>query len=140
MWRVSFVVVLLTGPVVGPVAAQSSSSSEEIVLCDLGMNKELAQANASFSLIYELEVGSAGDVAGVREVRNGFLPGKRIAACLSRWRFAGSARKVMVIFNWKHGEGWRSIAIQDGDHTRRIRFNRGWSAAPIYSGPDHLKD
>jgi hypothetical protein len=36
--------------------------AEEIVLCDLGVPKELAQANASFSVIYRLETGDSGEV------------------------------------------------------------------------------
>ena len=106
----------------------SAEPSEEIVLCDLGVTRSLSSANASFSVIYRLDVSSTGSVTKVSKLRNDFLPDSMLQACLSRWRFTGQQqRTVITIFEWKHGQGWDSVAITDGGTTRRIRFGAGWA-------------
>lgn len=102
---------------------------EQIVLCDLGVTTQVRNANATFNVIYQLDIGRAGNVTRASKVRNDFLPDEKIAACLTRWKFSGPGRQATVAFQWKHGEGWISVGITDGGLTRRIRFDPGWASA-----------
>lgn len=101
-----------------------AAPASEIVLCDFGVTSELRAANASFSIVYRIDIGDDGRVVGVSELRNDFLPG-----ALSRWKFAGPKRRATVSLDWKHGEGWVSIVVSDPRSTLRIRFEPGFGGA-----------
>jgi hypothetical protein len=109
-------------------------SDEEIVLCDLGVSTQVRNANASFNVIYQLDLDSAGNVTRASPLRSDFLSDKTIVACLKRWKFSRPRRQVTVVFQWKHAEGWISAAVVDGGTTRTIRFEPGWASVADVRG------
>ena len=112
--------ICLAGPSV-------ANADEEIVFCDLGMTKGLATANATFTVIYQLDVDDSGKVTRVTKGKNDFLPDAKASACLRRWTFDGPARRLTVLFRWEHAVGWTSVSITDRGVSRRIRFEPHWT-------------
>ncbi len=107
-------------------AAHAQKVSEDVVLCDLGVSKGLAQANASFSIVYEVGTNTTGRVERVTKVENRFIPEEAVTACLSRWTLSPPSATFKVSLDWEHGKGWtRMNIIGPADLIRRIRFEAG---------------
>jgi len=94
----------------------------EIDVCDFGVPKEIAQANASFPVIFTLKVGEDGRVLKVEKVKNDFLADEPFVNCIRDWTLPASNQTLVVVFNWKHAAGWTDIAISGKDVNYRITF------------------
>jgi len=97
----------------------------EVDVCDFGVPKEIAQANASFPVVFTVQVGEDGRALKVEKVKNDFLTDKPFVSCIKDWTLPRSSRSLVVTFNWKHAEGWTEIAISGDEVNYRIKFRPG---------------
>lgn len=97
----------------------------EVDVCDFGVPKEIAQANASFLVVFTVQVGEHGRALKVEKVKNDFLADKPFVSCIRDWTLPASRQPLVVTFSWKHAEGWTEIAISGDDVDYRIKFRRG---------------
>jgi hypothetical protein len=97
----------------------------EVDVCDFGVPKEIAQANASFPVVFTVQVGEDGRALKVERVKNDFLTDKPFVSCIKDWTLPRSSRSLVVTFNWKHAEGWTEIAISGEEVNYRIKFRPG---------------
>lgn len=56
----------------------------------------MAEANATVTVVYELETDSDGQVQRVRKLRNEMLPDDALIACFKRWKLPAANAKVSV--------------------------------------------
>jgi hypothetical protein len=119
-------VALLVTTMCEPASAAEPRVDEEVVLCDLGVTRQLAVGNASFIIVYRLAIDDRGVVTEATKLKNDLLPDAKVSACLRRWTFRGAARKVTATLRWEHAAGWVSVVISDCGTTRRIRFEPHW--------------
>jgi hypothetical protein len=98
--------------------------SDEIVMCGTDVvPKAIQQANASFPIVYKLDIDSIGGVKAATKVMNKFVPDADIRKCLESWKLPTANSTVLVSYNWEHGKGWSSLSISlPGHPVRVIRF------------------
>lgn len=111
--------------------AVCANPSEEIELCDFGVPSAIARANASFPVIYSLELGSTGKPIRVAKVKNDFLADDPFVNCFLGWQLPAEWGTVYVILNWKHGIGWTQLTISGKGVRRVLRFQPGWCARGV---------
>jgi hypothetical protein len=105
----------------------SPSPGNEIVLCGDTVPAELARANATFSVRYQLQTGDFGEVVQVTKLVNDVLPDGALVACLSRWRLPVQQSKAQVLLRWTHASGWTQVILSmPGYPSRTITINPGW--------------
>lgn len=105
--------------------AQTKGRELEIEICDFGVPKEIARANASFTAIYTLEVGGNGRPVKVEKEKNDFLADEPFAACIKNWILPNTNERLVATFTWKHAEGWTEIAIAGDEVNYRIKIKPG---------------
>jgi hypothetical protein len=105
--------------------ATTAGQRLEIDVCEIKVPKELAQANATFTITYAVQVGEDGHPMKVEKVKNDFLPDEPFAVCLKSWTLPTANRRLAVSFTWKHAQGWAEIAITGEDFSYRIVFKPG---------------
>jgi hypothetical protein len=107
------------------VAFASTSASQEIQLCDFKVPKDIAHANASFTVIYAVQTGPDRHFSKIEKIKNDFLNDQPFTQCLSGWTLPVENQRVTITFNWKHGQGWTDIALSSKDLNQRIRIQPG---------------
>lgn len=117
-----FLATTLPSPARG---AEGKTREVEIELCDFQVGKEIAQANASFSVIYTVQVGDDGRPVKVEKERNEFLPDESFVSCIKNWLLP--AGRWIVAFSWTHGKGWTEIAVSGNDLNYRLKIPLGVS-------------
>jgi hypothetical protein len=97
----------------------------EVDVCDFGVPNEIAQANASFPVVFKVQVGEDGRALKVEKVKNDFLTDEPFVSCIKDWTLPRGSRPLVVTFDWKHAEGWTEIAISGDEVNYRIKFRPG---------------
>jgi hypothetical protein len=110
------------------VHTKITSAGELIELCDFKVPDSIANANASFSVVYSIEIDPSGKVVKVTKVKNEFLSDAPFVACLRTWQLPPEYGTVSVIFNWTHGKGWTQMSLTGKGVERVLKFQPGWCA------------
>ncbi len=93
-----------------------TAKAQELTFCAFPLSKAILQANASFNVIYELDVSEKGLPVNIRALEKGFAQAADVQACLEQWRLPQFASKHLVaVFEWHHGVGWKKLAISGPD-------------------------
>ena len=93
-----------------------TAKAQELTFCSLPLSKAILQANASFNVIYELDVSEKGLPVNIKALEEGFAQPADVQACLEQWRLPQFASKHLVaVFEWHHGVGWKKLAISGPD-------------------------
>jgi len=101
---------------------------DEIVLCGGLVPDALANANATFTVVYGLALDSSGSVQKVTRMRNPVIPDGPIIACLRRWSLPARNVTATVAMTWRHARGWTDVAVTiPGFPSRRITIDPGCS-------------
>jgi len=113
------------------VGIPAFAEEEEIIeFCDFKVPYVVARANASFGVIYTMEIDSTGTPININNVStfsmNKLLSEKPFIECFQKWKLPPSYGKVQIILNWKHAVGWTSVSLIGKDVVRRWRFQQGW--------------
>jgi hypothetical protein len=108
-----------------------ANASEEIELCDFKVPGAIARANASFSVIYSIELGPTGKPTKVTKVKNDFLADDPFVNCFRGWQLPPEYGTVSIILNWKHGIGWTQLSISGKGVHRVLKFQPGWCARGV---------
>jgi len=106
------------------------ATEEEIIeFCDLEMPKLLAHANASFSVVYSMDIDSTGTPTNIKLAYNNndkIMSDEPFMKCFQKWKLPPSYEKVDVSFYWKHAIGWTTVSITGKNIRRTWRFQQGW--------------
>jgi hypothetical protein len=93
-----------------------TAKAQELAFCAFPLSKAILQANASFNVIYELDVSEKGLPVNIKALEKGFAQPADVQACLEQWRLPQFASKHLVaVFEWHHGVGWKKLAISGPD-------------------------
>jgi len=121
--------VVALGLSVAPLSWAQDAKTDEIELCDFQVLAELARANASFSVIFQIQTDGGGRPSKVAKLKNDFLQDEPFMACLRRWILPAPNAQVIVVLNWKHGRGWTQLNIDGQGIHRKIRLQPGLCGA-----------
>jgi hypothetical protein len=110
-----------------PVSPRASESGQqlEIKVCDFAVPPELAKSNATFTAIYSVEVDRNGRPTKIEKVKNDFLQDDPFAICIRSWILPAKNKRLLVSFEWRHGQGWTQLTISGDDLSYRIGFEPG---------------
>ena len=127
----NFCIFLLIVIFVGIPAFAVEDKTEEIIeFCDFKVPPFVAHANASFPVIYTMEINPNGVPININNVSTSTiskaLSDEPFVECFQKWRLPPSYEKVEVNLYWKHAEGWISGSLSGKDFVRRWRFQKGW--------------
>ena len=119
-------VVLAMGVALQVWAQSPKPATNEVELCDFKVLPVLADANATFSMIFALEIGEEGVPTNIRRVEGHFLDERSFIECLKKWRLAAPrGQKVLVEFDWVHGKGWVRVTITSSTLALTMRIAPG---------------
>lgn len=122
----SFALVLWMATSAHVVAAQEMTEATELELCDLKVPDAVAQANATFTMMFSAIRGPDGSLKGVKRVRGAFLDDAPFTACMKGWRVAGPVdERVVVAFDWVHAKGWTTIRVLGKTSSLTLRIAPG---------------
>jgi len=107
-------------------ATASTVPNEEIEFCDFHVPEDVARANASFTVVYSVEVNGEGRATSVRRAKNDFLQDEPFVSCLINWNLPVRNERVAVALTWKHGIGWTDVNISGQGVDQRIVFQQGY--------------
>ena len=97
------------------------------MLCGGAVPTVVAEANATFRVVYELETGSSGAVVNVTRLRNALFPDNQLMACLGDWVLPAPNTKSNVLLEWTHAAGWtRMVVVMPGFPAKTITIDPGW--------------
>lgn len=130
-WQIKYVTVVCMLSIYFSATTTYAEASEEIELCDFKVPAAIARANASFSVIYSIELGSTGKPTKVTKVKNDFWADDSFVKCFRGWRLPPEYRTVSIILNWKHGTGWTQLVISGKGVHRILKFQPGWCARGV---------
>jgi hypothetical protein len=99
---------------------------DEIELCDFKVPADVAEANASFTVIYALDIGVSGGPSKVTKLKNDFLKDEPFTDCFMRWALPVRNERITVYLSWEHGKGWTRVALEGKHINRRILIHQGW--------------
>jgi len=112
--------------------ANEPEIEEEIIeFCNFEMPKVLAQANASFSVVYSMDIDSTGTPINIKLAYNNnekIMSDEPFIECFQKWKLPSSHGKVDVYFYWKHAVGWTTMSIAGKNVSRKWSFQPGWQA------------
>jgi len=99
----------------------------ELTLDGFGIRDLWAQANTSFSIVYQFEIGKDSHpmhiflLAGEK-----YIDAKAAEAGLAKWTFAGleAGKKYVMVLNWQHARGYVSMSILSDQMTFAVRMQR----------------
>jgi hypothetical protein len=125
-WRILFslaatILIFLPSTIPG-----QAPTSEVIELCDFKVPTSVANANASFSVVYSIRVGPDGKALNVTKVKNDFLADGPFIDCLNGWILPTPGGNVSVTFSWQHSKGWIQVSLSGKGVNRMMRFQQGW--------------
>ena len=96
---------------------------DEVWFCQPSVPEEVARANATFSVVYQLEIGPNGRPQSLTKLVNPYLDDEQFIQCLSKWVLPVKNRRITVAFRWQHGVGWTEVLISGTDTPRRLILN-----------------
>ena len=107
-----------------------AAEQEIIEFCDFEVPKIVAHANASFPVIYSMDIDSTGAPINITKINNHpfekIMPDEPFLKCFQKWKLPTSYGKVEIHLNWKHAIGWTSVSLIGKDVVRRWNFQQGW--------------
>lgn len=107
-----------------------AAEQEIIEFCNFEVPEIVAHANASFPVIYSMDIDSTGTPININKINN--HPFEKIMSddpflkCFQKWKLPPSYGKVEIYLNWKHAVGWTSVSLIGKDVVRRWSFQQGW--------------
>ena len=109
-------IILLIEIFVGIPAFAVEDKIEEIIeLCDFKVPPFVAHANASFSVIYSMDINPNGVPININNVSTSTiskaLSNEPFIECFQKWRLPPFYEKVEVYLYWKHAVGWTSVSL-----------------------------
>jgi hypothetical protein len=104
-------------------AGTRNAEKLEVDVCDISVPKEIAQANASFVVVFAVQVDEDGRLIKVDKATNDFLSDVPFVSCMTHWILPRNSRALAVTFTWKHALGWTEIAISGDQVDYRIKFH-----------------
>ena len=110
---------------IAPLVRSSQETIQEIEICDFKVPKEIWRANASFSVVFAVDVGEKAHALKVEKVKNDFLSDDPFINCINGWTFPNPNDRFTVTFNWKHGAGWTEISIFGKGVSHRFKIGPG---------------
>jgi hypothetical protein len=108
---------------IAPMSIQSQSSrlfegigklKIELLLDGFGIKPLWGQMNASFSIVYQFEIGEDGHPMHIQLlVGEKYIDPKAAEACLRKWVLSGlqTWKKYLLVLNWEHSSGYVSMTI-----------------------------
>jgi len=106
--------------------AQTTGQRLEIAMCDFKVPPEIARANATFTVVFAVQVGEDGRTTKIEREKNTLLSDEPFITCLKTWIYPVKTNKgLFVSFVWRHGQGWTEVAISGADLDYRIAFQPG---------------
>ena len=135
VWRAGLVAVLLlvVTPHQLPVTEQAKRRKMEIEMCDFDVPKNLAQARATFMIVYELQLDGGGRPTKVEKLKmeNDLqFSDERFVRCIKGWILPGVNQRAFVALQWIHGKGWTQIEISGSDFDYIIKVQPGAFSYP----------
>ena len=129
-WRtvIAAVLLLIATTVQLPLPDQAKKHKTEIEICDFKMPHEIARANATFLILYGLQIGADGRPTKVEKIKmeNTFpIPDEPFVSCIKGWVLPVANHRVSVLFQWKHGAGWTQIELSGTDLDYVIKVQPG---------------
>lgn len=113
------------------------ATSIRMSLCTINVPPILARGNATFTETFIAHLDLGGGVTRVESKSTNFLDPGQFEQCLGKWKFNGLAlEKFVVEFVWKHGEGWRSIALLGKNYSIVLDVPSGLLASGQYQADD----
>lgn len=97
----------------------------EINVCDFKVPYEVARANASFTVAYVADVGDDGRPTKIDSVKNELLPNDPFVRCIKSWALPVKNERLLISFDWRHGQGWSDLTISGQSLSYRIMFEPG---------------
>lgn len=104
----------------GGTTACAGPPKDEVVICDVPVSSSVMQANATFNVVYTLDLDAEGRPTKIKPIRNDFLPSEPFQRCFAQWVLPAKNRLVTVVFRWQHGVGWTDVVIVGLDINRKI--------------------
>jgi hypothetical protein len=97
----------------------------EVKMCDFQVPPELARANATFSVFYEIQVGDDGRPTKIEKVKNNLLGNEPFVECIQSWTLSVKNKRLVASFDWKHGQGWTGLTILGDGLQFQVAFDPG---------------
>ncbi len=130
----SIVAVLLSGCEATILKAQEAPIPTEVELCDLRVPDSVAQANATFTMVFSAVRSTDGTLKDIKKVRGSFLTDAPFVACITGWKLPGPASEPVVVeFDWVHSKGWTTIRALSKSSIIRFKIAPG-AASPYRRG------
>lgn len=121
---------------IAPMSIQSQSSrlfegigklKIELLLDGFGIKPLWGQMNASFSIVYQFEIGEGGHPIHLQLLVGGkYIDLKAAEACLTKWVLSGLQlwTKYILVLNWEHNRGYVSMTILSDQMSLNIRLQK----------------
>ena len=131
---ISLVIVVFLGI---PTFANEQEIEDEIIeFCNFKVPEFTAQANASFEVVYTMEIDSNGSPVNI--INKNIITHKQVSdepfvECFQKWKLPPSYGKADVSFYWKSGVGWTTMSLKGKNVRRTVSFQQGWQNKPYIS-------
>lgn len=99
----------------------------ELLLDGFGIKPLWGQMNASFSIVYQFEIGEDGHPMHLQLlVGEKYIDLKAAEACLMKWVLSGLKiwTKYILILNWEHNRGYVSMTILSDQMSLNVRLQK----------------
>lgn len=108
------------------LSAQETPVRTKVELCDLRVPDSVAQANATFTMVFSAVRSADGSLKDIKKTRGSLLPDAPFIACITGWKLSGPASEVVVVeFDWVHSKGWTAIRVLSKSSIVRFRIAPG---------------
>ena len=97
----------------------------DMSLDGFGIREIYFQMNASFSIVYEFEIGADSHPTRIYSLAGEkFIDTKAAKAGLAKWTFFGLApkNKYVLVLNWEHNRGYTSMTIHGDQMSLSFRL------------------
>ena len=95
---------------------------EIIEFCDFNVPSAITHANASFSVVYSMEIDDSGNPVKINKILNNFLTDELFVNCFIKWKLPPEYKTITIVMNWKHGVGWTQLSLSGKEVHRVFKF------------------